>query len=246
MGEKSKGPWEYAINHAFGVFEIAEDAWPAIMNDMVPIRHDLRSKMLFQCLRIRYLLRSPWGFIARALIRKKTGDEVLIYSGFTVFKFPPGQDSVSEVSLVRGAIDLFITKAPFLARQEHLFDSIILSERAENFDFGILDKCCLLNPSIVLRFARSTDTARIILASHIVGAATALLICRGRFGYAGLRSLQFLTDIAQIRFLRKCLTRENHLDILAAISMHSEDADKRRTNRNYYRLFLERDLEAWT
>jgi hypothetical protein len=212
----------------------------AIMNEMVPIRQRLSSKFAFQCLRIRYFLRYPWALPARALLRKKLCDEVLVYPGFKVYQFA-SENSCSELTLVRGAINLFLQQSQ-LAKKKHLIRSIILSEYSEPFGYGVVDGCCMLNPSAVLRHSSSADSARIVLASQITGAAAARLVFGGSFGYVGLRHLRFVIDIAQIRFLRRCLTRENHIDLLAWMYFHAQDADKRRKNRHYYRLVRERDV----
>jgi len=212
----------------------------------------LRSKLAFQCLKIRYLLRWPLGLAARALLRRKLCDEVLVYSGFSVYKpgrqlytDPHSEDSSSDVSLARGAIDLFRSKSRLLAKNERLIKSILLLEIPEPFSFKYVDSCCILNPSTALRHSKSVESARILLASHLTAAAAASLLFGGRFGYVGLRQVRVVMTIAQIRFLRRCLTKENHVYLLGWIFFLSEDLDGIRKHRHYVRLAQKRDLPRW-
>jgi hypothetical protein len=207
---------------------------------MVPKRRDWLTNLGFHCLRIQYLYSQTLETLVRVIVRRKP---LLVYSQFTVYGFPRNNQSLP---LVKDAIDLFLAKSPFLARREHLFKSIMLSERLKlPCDYGAIDRCCLLNPLFPVQYASDADSARVIMASLLAGATMANMVYQGRFGYVGLRNIVLMINIAQVRFLRKCLTKENRVDVLGGMATCSEFADKHRPNRSYSRLVMERDVNRW-
>jgi hypothetical protein len=95
--------------------------------------------------------------------------------------------------------------------------SVMLIDSVEICRFFLADRCCLINPWNMLEKFNPQTIAAIFLASSIVHAVCVASLMSNACKIASKSNLQYLSIRAQIRFLEKCHTEKNDIDLSAII-----------------------------
>jgi hypothetical protein len=114
------------------------------------------------------------------------------------------------------------------------------------------EKCLEINPLIYLPEDMSDieEMKRNMLAflGELVSAALEMRASKGRFGYLGIKHLEYLKIKTSIRAFRRCLSLDNHLEVLTVMAIYYKflDDNKLRPSRRYHPYFIEREMKKWS
>src|SRR5205823_5212663 len=100
-------------------------------------------------------------------------------------------------------------------RIPHLFSSIMLIDTVELAGFYLADRCCCLNPWRVRGYIQNRDSQRDILAGGIVYCLASASLLSRKHGRIGIVRSRDLSLGANVRFLKRCLTRSADTDVQA-------------------------------
>lgn len=193
------------------------------------------------------LVGSGIGLPIRIILRRLCSERVNGLWSCPVYFVKTEIDIREGFELIEASLTVLEEKSPLWSRRvATLFKSIMVSDTVETATYFSADRCCYLNPwGAKERYARSVSSVPVLVAGFLVRSAGIAMLLDRRFGYLGARLRDFLVFKSTIRFLRKCLTEENHLDILGAIGLYSELADEIRPGRRHHEVFMQRDVERW-
>jgi hypothetical protein len=185
---------------------------------------------------------APLGLAHRALMRRKHPDNSIF--GISVYVFKSDYDLSKSVVLLNDAFDLIKEKSPVLVEiLKRAYKSIILYIAASPFRYFSMDRCLMINALTLPKL--NGNQLQIHWATEIITVARGAVLLQGRHGYIGIRFIKVLMTRAEIRFVRKCITEENHLFLLSMLNLKIKRIDKLRPERRYYERFLRDDLTKW-
>jgi hypothetical protein len=140
---------------------------------------------------------------------------------------------------------LLEAKSPFwTAEIKNVFNSIMIDDKGpEATRYYGTDKCWIINP-YVPKFP--VEKLIILFAGGLVLGLCGRLVERGYLGYIGIKYRVLLTVRADIRFFRRCISPENHVDVLFLMSLAYRKVDELRPGRNYHQRFVQFELEKWS
>jgi hypothetical protein len=189
------------------------------------------------------MLGSVFGLPARALMRNKLSVRIETFGEVPVYLTKCNHDLLLGWSMVESAFHILKTNAPFWYDHLKSFNYIMTSDKGPIATFCCADRCCLVNPWKIPQY--SNNLAPTYLAAYIVGTLCKAVLIEGRFGYLGDRHCQWLSLKSEIRFLRRCLTGDNYIGVLTAMSFCYELADKMRPGHNYQQSFMQNEVRQW-
>jgi hypothetical protein len=132
----------------------------------------------------------------------------------------------------------------WLRHFKHVFKSVIIVDRGATFSNYQADRCWVIN---FLRIPLTPKEERtIFFAAHLVSTLSTSILMRGRSGYFGAKHFRLISIRAEIRFLRKCISPQNHLEVLSAISQCYKIIDTLQPNKHYYNRFILFELKKWS
>ena len=130
------------------------------------------------------------------------------------------EDFRSGWELFSEALKILEENAPiWWKRMPQLLKNIMLIDSVDSSAFYVADRCCAVNPWKLRRHVKEQVDAAIILAGFLVNALCQARLSDNHRWYFGVRERSRLSARASIRFLERCLTLAEDIDVQATINV---------------------------
>jgi hypothetical protein len=180
------------------------------------------------------------GLLTDMLLRKKFSSRKEVFLGIPVYFIETTEDLSFASSLLDGAANLLITRAPFWEKQvKNVFSHIMIVGQGPMFSSDRTGRCFKINP---LKFTTRDERANVILAMNLIAAFCMGLLSQGRFGYFGVKNNRPIIFMVAARFLQKC---NSNGDFSNRISWCYQQIDRAQPGRCLYERFrLEESIKG--